>query len=84
MKPTELCLFTVKLQPSICSHVMLDLSPSLQVCDLLAYNCHSCALKSCTIEGLRDAKGKKKAQKSDPEGSICMKWNKEKRPPSDY
>lgn len=52
----------------MCSHVMLDLFGSLQVCDLLAYHCHSCALESYMIE-----QGGKKAKWRNSECRVCMK-----------
>lgn len=65
-----ICIFlTIILDSTMCAHVRLDPSPSLQVCELLAYHCHSCALKSCRIEQLRETK----AQLSFPECSICVK-----------
>lgn len=51
------------------SHAMLDLSGSLQMCDLLAYDCHSCALKSCSNR-------ERKAKQCNSAWSICMKWVK--------
>lgn len=81
-KPKEyvfLFFFTITLYSSVCSHLMLDLSPSLQVSYLLAYHCHRCALKACAID-----MGEEKSSVVLPGLKHLHENRKENRPPSVY
>lgn len=53
INPSVLIFKTFMVESSLHFNVMLDLAPSLQVRDLLAYHCHSCTLKSCAIKQQR-------------------------------